>query len=214
VTAVEAEREAVVRALHGARATSLGPFEAWEDGSLVVLAGGVGPAAAAAATAAALCSSPCDLVVSMGIGGGIAGRAALGQVVEATSIVAADLGAWDGPVFRGVDELGFGDTVLAAESLDAAADARGPVVTVCAATGSAERATEIAQRYGAVAEGMEGFGVATAARRFGVPVGEVRVISNLVGPRQREGWDISLALRGLTRATAALRRSRLSRSTP
>jgi futalosine hydrolase len=45
---------------------------------------------------------------------------------------------------------------------------------------------------------MEGFGVACAAA--GKPFGEVRAISNLVGPRDREAWRIAPALAALETA--------------
>jgi futalosine hydrolase len=51
---------------------------------------------------------------------------------------------------------------------------------------------------------MEGFGVATAAALHGVPVLEVRTVSNAVGPRDRAAWRIPDALHALTDAFAAL----------
>ncbi|EFL40722.1 conserved hypothetical protein [Streptomyces griseoflavus Tu4000] len=50
----------------------------------------------------------------------------------------------------------------------------------------------------ALAEGMEGFGVAEAAVAQGVPVLEVRAVSNPVGPRDRAAWRIGDALTALT----------------
>jgi futalosine hydrolase len=52
---------------------------------------------------------------------------------------------------------------------------------------------------------MEGFGVAEAAARHGLPVLEIRAISNAVGPRDREAWRIPDALRALTAAFARIR---------
>jgi futalosine hydrolase len=51
---------------------------------------------------------------------------------------------------------------------------------------------------------MEGFGVAVAAARFGVPAAEIRGVSNLVGPRNRDAWRIGEALAALTAAVPAL----------
>ncbi|MYS28400.1 futalosine hydrolase, partial [Streptomyces sp. SID7804] len=45
---------------------------------------------------------------------------------------------------------------------------------------------------------MEGFGVAEAAAAHGVPVLEVRAVSNPVGPRDRAAWRIGDALDALT----------------
>ncbi|MNI97933.1 Futalosine hydrolase [compost metagenome] len=51
---------------------------------------------------------------------------------------------------------------------------------------------------------MEGFGVAVAARRLGLPVLEIRAISNAIGPRQRELWKIGDALQALELACSYL----------
>jgi futalosine hydrolase len=75
------------------------------------------------------------------------------------------------------------------------------VLTVSTVTGTAERAAELAARYpGAAAEAMEGFGVAEAARLHGVPVLEVRAVSNAVGPRDRAAWRVPQALTALSEA--------------
>jgi futalosine hydrolase len=127
-----------------------------------------------------------------------------GALVVATRSVAADLGA-DGPDgFIPLDELGFGATSLPATDL--ALDAvRGAVLTVSTVTGSSARADELAARYpDAVAEAMEGFGVATAAAVAGVRFAEVRAISNAVGPRDRASWRLGDALAALGRLGPAL----------
>lgn len=186
-------------------------------GSVDVLAAGVGPAAAAAGTAAALTAAaiggaPYGLVVSAGIAGGFPGVAPVGSVVVADAIVAADLGAATAEGFATVTELGFGrvrhetaGATVAAGALRAAGlpVAVGPALTVSTVTGTAERARELAERHpGAAAEGMEGFGVAEAAAAFGVPVLELRAVSNPVGPRDRAAWRIGEALDALAAAVA------------
>ncbi|WP_327679869.1 futalosine hydrolase [Kitasatospora sp. NBC_00458] len=196
-----------------------------------VLAGGVGPAAAAAAAATALTATRYDLVISAGIAGGFAPQAPVGATVIAEHIVAADLGAETPEGFADVTELGFGTVrhtpapaavALVAEALGstgapgttgptapgAAAPATvltGTVLTVSTVTGSAGRAAALAARHPRVAaEAMEGFGVAEAAARHGVPVFELRTVSNPVGPRDRAAWRIGDALAALERAFAAL----------
>ncbi|WP_339302120.1 futalosine hydrolase [Paenibacillus sp. FSL K6-2441] len=209
MTAVEAEQQAVLRGLAG------------YEGTDVQLAG-VGPASAAAATAAALARAgqtaggPYSLVLSAGIGGGFTEVAGVGSLVVASEIIAADLGAETPDGFASVDELGFGSPRIAvADELAArwAAALReaglpvhhGPILTLSTVTGTAETARRLALRYpGAGAEAMEGFGVAEAARQFGVPVLELRAISNAVGPRQRELWKIGDALQALEQACAKL----------
>jgi futalosine hydrolase len=205
ITAVPAERDAV-----------LGGTRSWREAAVHVSAVGAGPAAAAAGTAAALARDACDLVLSAGIGGGFADVAPVGSTVLATRIVAADLGAQSADGFIPIEELGFGTSAFEADpgrlapvgdALRAAgiALATGPALTVSTVTGTAARAAQLSQWHpGAAVEGMEGFGVATAAAAFGVPVLELRTISNAVGPRDRAAWRIPAALGALTTAFAAL----------
>jgi futalosine hydrolase len=203
MTAVPTERDAVLRGLRG-------------DSRFDVLLAGVGPASAAACTAAALAAADYGLVLSTGIGGGFIGRAEVGTLVVAEEIVAADLGAQTPEGFCSVDELGFGssrirvDTALVTRVTAALKAAglpvcSGPVLTLSTVTGSAETADELAARVpGAAAEAMEGFGVATAALIRGIPVLEIRAISNPVGPRDRAAWRIKEALAALEAASSIL----------
>lgn len=210
ITAVDAERDAVCRGLKG-------------DSRFDVLAAGVGPIAAAISTAAALESAKSDyhLVISAGIGGGFPGRAQIGSLVVANEMVAADLGAETPEGFVSLDKLGFGTTRVQArdslvervtEALRAAGLPvhTGPVLTVATVTGTAATASELSARIpGAMAEGMEGYGVAAAADKYGIPVMEIRAISNLVGPRDRAAWQIGDALNALEAASTILREAQL-----
>jgi len=207
VTAVAAERDAVLAGFGPA------PSESTVD-DLVVVAGGVGTAAAAATTARSLATAnpPFTAVLSAGIGGGFKGRVPVGGLAIADRSVAADLGADSPEGFLSLERLGFGpitvdaDPDLLAWLRKALPDAAvGPVLTVSTVTGTAAGASAILARHpDAVAEAMEGFGVATAAAQAGIPFGELRAISNPVGPRDREAWRIPAARATLTRAFAAL----------
>jgi futalosine hydrolase len=186
------------------------PSATTAHGSIDVLAAGVGPALAAASTASALTAAalqgdPYDLVVSAGIGGGFQPEASVGSLVVADEIVAADLGAETDDGFVSVTELGFGTVRhhppqdLVRLVGDAVGARTGAVLTVSTVTGTAERARALRERHPtALAEAMEGFGVAEAAAAHGVPVLEVRAISNPVGPRDRAAWRIPDALAALT----------------
>jgi futalosine hydrolase len=206
ITAVEAERAAIERGLsEEARAVT------------TLLVGGVGAAAVAAATAVTLVGESygadvgVGVVVSAGIGGVFAQAGRIGDLLVAERIIAADLGA-DGPEgFQSVQELGFGTAVFEALPLDGLKVAvggsvvRGDLLTVNTATGTAERAAWLRARHpGAVGEAMEGYGVAVAAARFGLPVVEVRAVSNLIGPRDRAAWRIGEALAVLTAAAGPI----------
>lgn len=208
MTAVPAEQEAVQRGLLA------GPGAVAADVQLA----GVGSAAAAASTARILATAAdsYDLVISAGIGGGFPGLAEIGTIVVASAITAADLGAETQEGFTSVDELGFGSSRIAVQAELAArltgalqvagvSVQSGPIVTVTTATGTAATAEAIAGRVpGACAEAMEGFGVATAAEQAGLPVLEIRGISNPVGPRDRSAWRIGDALAALEAAFTQL----------
>jgi futalosine hydrolase len=197
VTAVEPERQAVLRGLGG-------------TASVVVRVGGVGQAAVAATTARVLATGSFTAVLSAGIGGGF--EVPVGGTAIATSVVAADLGADSPDGFLTLEELGFGSATLPTDRalLDTLAGAvpyaaQGSILTVSTVTGTESRAADLKKRHpDAVAEAMEGFGVATAADQAGLPFGEVRVISNPVGPRDRTAWRIGDALDGLSEAFASL----------
>jgi futalosine hydrolase len=214
VTAVAAERDAVAAGLAAAAKGNSGNGTAGKATAkrAQVIAGGVGPAAAAAATATELVTGASlneayTLVVSAGIGGGFAPAAPVGSLTVAETIVAADLGAQTADGFVPVAELGFGTSehrppaALSRSLAQALGAAYGPVLTVSTVTGTADRAGQLTARHpGAVAEAMEGFGVAEAAAAAGVPVVEIRAVSNAVGPRDRAAWRIGEALAALTTA--------------
>ncbi|MFF8536740.1 futalosine hydrolase [Streptomyces sp. SAS_267] len=216
-TAVPAEREAVASASSGtAREIRLPGATLHRTGGHDLLAAGVGPALAAssvsaALTAAALGGTPYRLVVCAGIAGGFQPGAPVGSLVVADDIVAADLGAEAPEGFLPVTELGFGTVShrppesLVREAAAVTAGHVGTVLTVSTVTGSAARAAELRARHPrALAEAMEGFGVAEAAAAHGVPVLEIRAVSNPVGPRDRATWRIGDALTALTDAFGKL----------
>ncbi len=199
VTAVAAEAEAIRK--------GLGP-----DSPITVAPVGVGMAAAAAGTAKllTLANGRYRGVISAGIAGGIGLDP--GTIVLGVHSIAADLGADSEDGFIGLDELGIGSTMskvdgkLLTSLREALPDATvGDVLTVNTVTGTASRLNALKARYPrAVAETMEGFGVACAAELSAVPFAELRTISNAVGPRDRDSWRVADALNALTVAAKAL----------
>ncbi|MGC5017037.1 futalosine hydrolase [Micromonospora sp. DT47] len=210
LTAVPAEAEAVRAGL--------------ADPTVTVRPVGVGPAVAGAATARLLtlaeaAGRPYRAVVSAGVAGGFAGRVAVGGTVLGTRSVAADLGAESPEGFLPIDELGMppellggGPTVDADPELLAALRAAlpeamvGAVLTVSTVTGTVASTAALADRHpDAVAEAMEGYGVAVAAAQAGLPFAELRTVSNPIGPRDRDAWRMREALTALAAAARALR---------
>lgn len=209
VTAVAAEAEAILGDASTGSVAGLPVRRSLTPAGLLdVLAGGVGPVEAALSSAEVLATGEYDVVLSAGIAGGFGGA----ELAVAERSVFADLGAeLADREFSPVADLGFGTNEIStdrglAEILAGRTGARrGSILTVATVTGTAERAARLQQRIpDAVAEAMEGFGVAAAAARAGVRFGELRAVSNPVGPRDRDAWQIPQALARLADAFAAV----------
>ena len=80
----------------------------------------------------------------------------------------------------------------------------GDCLTMSCVTGTQEQADDLWRRWGALAETMEGAAAAQVCLLYGVPLLEVRAISNLVGDRDRESWDVAGAAARAARAAAYL----------
>ena len=81
---------------------------------------------------------------------------------------------------------------------------QGPILTVSAITGTPEAAQELEQVHSPVAEAMEGAGVAHVASLYRIPFLEIRSISNAVGERDKQLWDIPGACRRLAEVADCL----------
>jgi len=74
----------------------------------------------------------------------------------------------------------------------------GAMCTVCACSYEKERAKKFSKIYKALAENMEGFAVALAAKKAGICFAEVRAISNLLSDPEAP-WDTEKAFNSLRR---------------
>ncbi len=162
-----------------------------------VIETGVGPVNAAhAATVAILAERP-DAIIVCGIAGAYPSAGLqLTAVVCASTEIYGDLGAQSPTGFLDMEALGFPvvstPTILFNELPMQLRPTRHAVrfVTVSTCTGTETTAREIEARTNGAVENMEGAAVAHVARIYGVPVGEVRGISNLVTNRDTKTWRI------------------------
>lgn len=180
-------------------ARDLAGFGSISGTSLEVLTTGVGPVNAAVALTRFLAHHSVGTVISLGIGGAYP-RSGLhvGMVACAASEIYADLGA-DSPLgFLDMEALGFpvvGEHFNRLPLDFFPTSTRLPFVTRTTCTGRASDAQAICTRTGGAVESMEGAAIVHAALAHGVPVAEVRGISNIVGDRDRGAWRISEATR-------------------
>jgi futalosine hydrolase len=169
---------------------------------------GFGPVAAAAATARLLAELTPARCLLVGIAGAYdLARDPLGTALEFAAVALSGVGVGQGRDFVAPPALGFRQAPASSSppppsglELLPLARTLGPrdaglLLSVCAASASAEEARLRRERFPeARAEDMEGFGVALACARAGVPLCIVRGISNEVGDRHHERWSIPRAL--------------------
>jgi futalosine hydrolase len=168
---------------------------------LPVLVTGVGAVNAAIALTQFLERHGAHAILSCGIGGTYPGAALqLATAVWAESECYGDLGAASAEGFLDMRALGF--PLIAGGSpiynvLPVTLRPRDtnalPFVTVNTCTGSDSAAREIEARTGGAVETMEGAAIAHVAALYGIPMGEIRGISNPAGNRDRNAWRVKEA---------------------
>lgn len=149
------------------------------------------------------------VVINFGVAGAyiVAGKESAGllDICLAEREVLADLGICEqdeiqqlrGGAFELVESLEL-DAVLLGQATEKLAAARvsstvGVFASVNCVSGTQKRGEMIARQHRAICENMEGFAAARACRHFGVPLLELRCISNLVEDRNRHNWQLRKA---------------------
>lgn len=169
---------------------------------------GVGPAAASFSAGLLIGKYRPDRVLLLGIAGAYHGcQLQVDDVVQATSECFADLGHRDDAGFHTLDSMNlpmlpFGEghlgSKLSVDVLDPTS-AAGPFLTLSTITSDAATGKCLQSQFSAVAENMEGAGVALACTWHQVPFYQVRAVSNMVGPRDPKSWSIGPSLAQLKR---------------
>jgi futalosine hydrolase len=171
-----------------------------QHASVPILVTGIGAVNTAIALTRYLEHHSADGIVICGIGGAYPGSGLeIGDVVCAETECYADLGADSPEGFLGLRELGFPLIAAPAPVWDEwplslfPTGRRAKFATVNTGTGRDETAQAIVRRTGAAVENMEGAAACHTARLYGIPVGEIRGISNRAGLRDRASWRIKEA---------------------
>lgn len=181
---------------------------------------GFGLVAAAARTSLLLGQLRPQRVVLAGIAGALDESLPLGSAHQFGRVAVDGIGfgqhsssVGHSGTYLGAEQLGWlqwpgdersppiGDQLVLDARDMSAADVEGglQLLSVCAASANQHEADTRRHRYrSAVAEDMEGFGVAAACRLAGVPVSILRGISNLAGQRDHAQWRIAPAIESLS----------------
>ena len=170
------------------------------DGShpdVAIVRTGVGPVNAAHAVTLFLAQADAHAIVICGVGGAYPSAGLqIGTVVCAASECYGDLGATSPSGFLDMKALGFpivdgppplfNDLPMQIFPVER----RVPFVTVSSCTGTDMAARDLETRTGGAVESMEGAAIAHVAHLHGVPVGEIRAISNIVTNRDTKTWRL------------------------
>lgn len=166
------------------------------------LISGVGMFATSFAMAKELSIHQYDLAINAGIAGSFDRHFTLGQVLHVIDDTFADFGVEDGDQFISMYDLGLAlnqydpiDPRLKSSSLDRLAKAR--AITVNKVHGHEKSIAATAARLNPQLESMEGAAFFYACRQFSLPSIQIRAVSNYVERRNRDQWNIPLAIEQL-----------------
>ena len=173
------------------------------DGShpdVAIVRTGVGPVNAAHAVTLFLAKTGAREIVVCGVGGAYpTSGLEVGDVVCAATECYGDLGATSPSGFLDMKALGFAVVEAPTPLFNDIpmhvfpVARRVPFVTVSSCTGTDGAARDIETRTAGAVESMEGAAIAHVAYLHGVPVGEVRGISNIVTNRDTTTWRLKEA---------------------
>ena len=168
---------------------------------LELLITGVGMVATAFALGKHLADHQYDLVINLGIAGSFDRGIAFGEIVEVVEDQLAELGAEDDEAFLPIETLGFGESIFKTDTrLSSYTNQQLKQVTAITVNtvhgyeGSIEKLTGRIQPQ---LESMEGAAFFYSCKQVGVPCLQIRAVSNYVEKRNRDAWQIGLAIKNL-----------------
>jgi futalosine hydrolase len=173
------------------------------DSSLLVT--GVGMVATAFALAKHLTANKYDLVLNLGIAGSFDRTIALGEVLEIMEDTFAELGAEDDDYFLSIEKLGFGESTFYPSTklsnlynlFNTFNLKTANAITVNTVHGNEASIKKVTGRLNPQLESMEGAAFFYACREMNVPCIQIRAVSNYVERRNRDNWQIGLAIKNL-----------------
>ena len=167
-----------------------------------VLLTGVGMVSTAFALGQELAKKEYDLALNAGIGGSFDRSIPLGKVLHITDDTFAELGAEDAHDLITIDTLGFGTQYT--QALEPPAPfpflekiQKASAITVNKVHGHASSIATTTSKYHVQVESMEGAAFFYSCAQAKLPSIQLRAISNWVEPRNRDAWNIPLAIANL-----------------
>jgi futalosine hydrolase len=170
--------------------------------SIDVLITGVGMVATTYHTTKALLKKKYDIAINAGICGSFNNNLQIGSVVNIYEDCFSELGAEDGDNFLTLKELNLpGNTIITnTDSFDNEAIEQLPKVngiTVNTTHGNETSIDNVFQKFHPITESMEGAGFMFVCNEEKVPYVQMRAVSNFVERRNKNNWNIPLAIENL-----------------
>lgn len=164
-----------------------------------VLISGVGMVATAYALGKAFANEKFDLALNVGIAGSFYRNIKLGQLVEVREDILSELGAEDDEEFISLEQLEMGEVEFTASDKIIIREGFRKVtaITVNTVHGNEESISDIRDRVNPTIETMEGAAFFYACEEAETEALQVRSISNYVEKRNRENWNLPLAVKSL-----------------
>ncbi|RRN77817.1 futalosine hydrolase, partial [Pseudoxanthomonas sp. SGD-10] len=142
-----------------------------------------------------------DLALNVGIAGSFSRKLHIGELVEINQDVFAELGAEDDEDFLPLEELELGETQYGSSYNGGLQTLLKRVkgITVNKVHGNENSIEETVEMFTPKTESMEGAAFFYACEEAEVPSLQVRAISNYVERRNKDNWNIPLAIGNLNK---------------
>lgn len=184
-------------------------FYKYRDFDIDVLITGIGMVATAYYLGKTLQTYQYDIAINAGIAGCFDKNIALGEVFNITSDSFSELGAENGEYFLSLVDLKLieedsfpfsnlelmNDSVLKSENVNQLIKVKG--ITVNTIHGNDENIEKIKKRFNPITESMEGAAFMYACKLQNLKHIQIRSVSNYVEKRNKESWNIPLAINNL-----------------
>jgi len=176
---------------------------------------GIGKVNASHAATAIVENNHVDKIINMGVGGAYPGSGlGLGDVAIASKEIFGDDGVITSKGWKDMKEIGIpflhkgrekyfnefslsipSESFFKAHGNNVIKTRPGIFITVGSASGTQKRAKELEKRFDGICENMEGAAIAQVSAIYGIPMMELRGISNIAGIRDRRRWKLKEASR-------------------
>ncbi len=174
-------------------------LKGFPDQVIDTLVTGVGMVATTCTLSRKLASENFDLIVNIGIAGSFVPELRVGQVAQIYSDRLVELGVEDNDAFVPADEMGLVEfeQLEFVSPIELEGLRKANAITVNRVHGNTESIRKTIEQFNPDVESMEGAAVAFVCEQMEISWIQIRAISNRVEPRNKDNWNIPLALKNL-----------------